>query len=79
MEEEVVAFVHGNWPLVMARTCIAPQLKASNVEVVACATLEAPLFCIDRTWLARAIGRPLSPNVDYTAVSIMDLWWATVS
>jgi hypothetical protein len=36
-------------------------------------------FEVDQGLLEQIFGRSLSENVDYSKLSISDLWWATVT
>lgn len=60
-----------------------PEVDRRGLDAgVACmtvASMSEPVFEVDRRLLEEIFGRPLSTNVDYSRLSIEDLWWATVS
>ena len=47
--------------------------------VVPVASFSADTFSIDRKLLEQLVDREVSDNVNYDQLSIMDLWWATVT
>jgi hypothetical protein len=41
--------------------------------------MDERVYEIDRALLEEVFDRVLSENVDYSSLSLNDLWWATVS
>jgi len=79
---EVVAFVHGTWPIVITSPFLEKSVRQVSTigaaAVVVASSFSERAFCVDKAVLERLCSRPLSENVDYRELSINDLWWATV-
>jgi len=79
--QKVRGLVHARMPLAFLVTPVAvpedPSL--SEVVIVRVERTDTRSFRIDKDWLESILGRPLTDNVDYEALSLDDLWWATVS
>jgi len=57
---------------------VDPAALPTELTWVQVASMSDAAFMVDQRALEYAFGRQLSDNVDYTALSAQDLWWATV-
>ncbi len=81
---EVVAFVCAKLPLVAVHSKLSGIASGwagnqDGAEVIVMDDFEAADFSVDRSLLERIFGREISSNLDYNAISISELWWATVT
>lgn len=80
MDGSVGAYVYCTLPMVILDDSVVRFGVITPPDVV---RLEVPSMnasCLraDKDQLEAALGRALSPNIDYDAFSADDLWWATV-
>lgn len=66
-------------PIGIAHEGIATARLSSRVSWLVVTSMTEKLFTVDRQLLEQIFHRQLSTNVDYSRLSINDLWWATVS
>ncbi len=75
----VQALVCARVPLGFAQEDLDPARMTERVFWMKVCSMDQPLFEVDRRLLEEVFGRPLSDNVDYSRLSVNDLWWATVT
>lgn len=77
-----VAFVCARIPLIVVLKSLevaANELGNEYVsEVLIVESFDVHSFSVDAAILEDVFKKSLSPNVNYSALSIHDLWWATV-
>jgi hypothetical protein len=76
---KVAVLVCARLPLgFISAPAVDPAALPTELTWVQVASMSDAAFIVDQRALEDAFGRQLSDNIDYTALSAQDLWWATV-
>jgi hypothetical protein len=75
----VLALVCVRVPVGVVREDVNATRMSDRVSWLRFKSMTDRAFQIDRRLLEQLFGRRLSDNVDYSRLSLNDLWWATVS
>jgi hypothetical protein len=82
-DKQVVAYVSSLAPLIFIRKDFSDSLgKVADVFGVTCLeynSIKAFDYKIDRVVLEDFVGRNVSPNFDYSEMSLQDIWFVTVT
>lgn len=75
----VHALVCARIPLGIVREDMDTARMTMHVSWIRVPSMSEQTYTVDRPLLEQVFGRQLSENIDYSKLSINDLWWATVS
>lgn len=76
---DVRALVCARAPICIGLESVEAARPGTAVSWLTVPSMSEPIYEVDRRILEEMFGRPLSVSVDFSKISIDDLWWATVS
>lgn len=78
---EEVAFCNALVPVVVVHEKYSKCVQLTNLgcHLIVVDSFSDHVFRIEPTILEQIVGRQVSRNVSYDELSILDLWWATVT
>ncbi|MEM9541225.1 MAG: hypothetical protein AAGA60_17205 [Cyanobacteria bacterium P01_E01_bin.42] len=82
VNREVVALICAKIPLIIMLKIYkerAKSLIAQESKILLIADFDEPIFCVSVELLEEIFGRKMTSDISYEALSIQDLWWATVT
>ncbi len=74
-----LALICARVPLGIGNEYVDPGRLAARIFWMKVHSMSEHVFEVDRRLLEEVFGRQLSDNVDYSKLSVDELWWATVS
>ncbi|HBQ98395.1 MAG: hypothetical protein J7524_23380 [Roseofilum sp. Belize BBD 4] len=81
--KEVVAIVCAKVPLIIVlekyKDKFSNHFFLKEIKIFIIKDFDDNLYCIEKELLEKTFGREMTSNISYSALSINDLWWATVT